>query len=229
MDDKETESGARAGPVRMGVLISAAVGVVGVTFGVLADSVGLSPWQAIAMSLLVFTGASQFAVVSVMSAGGTEFAALGAATLLAARNTLYGPIVGQWINGSLLQKLGLAHFIIDESAGVGAAQSDPKSAKLGFLVTGIGVFIAWNLGTAVGVLGGDLIGDPGKLGLDAAFPASFLALLAPHLSKRPGRIAALGGGVVVVLTAGFMPVGVPILLAAIAVVPGIFMLRRSDA
>ena len=207
----------------MGVLISLAVGVVGITFGVLADAGGLSLAQSMTMSVLVFTGASQFAAVSVITAGGSVAAALGTAVLLAARNVLYGPIVAQWLDGPLLRRAGLAHFIIDESAGVGAAQTSVRASRTGFLVTGIGVFVAWNTGTLIGVLSGDLIGDPTRYGLDVAFPASFLALLAPHLRTTPGRVTAGVGALVVVATVSFLPVGVPILLASLAVVPGMMI------
>ncbi len=228
-DDQDIpNSDSTADPVRTGILISAAVGVVGITFGVLADASGLSLWQAIAMSTLVFTGASQFSVLSVIAAGGTVVAAIGTAVLLAARNTLYGPVVAQWFDGPLLKRLGLAHFIIDESAGVGAAQSSRAAARTGFLVTGFGVFIAWNLGTIIGVLSGDFIGDPGRFGLDAAFPASFLALLVPHLRKRNGQVAAGVGALIVVATVTFIPVGIPILLASLAIIPGMLVARATD-
>ena len=223
----EDQTTGTVNPATTGILIAAAVGVVGITFGVLADASGLSLWQAVAMSSLVFTGASQFAVLSVISAGGTIIAAVGTATLLAARNMLYGPVVAQWFDGPLLRRLGLAHLIIDESTGVGAAQHDERAARIGFLVTGVGVFVAWNLGTVIGVLSGDLIGDPGRFGLDVAFPASFLALLVPHLRNRSGRTTAAVGAGIVALTVPFVPVGVPVLLASLAIVPGLVVGRRD--
>jgi 4-azaleucine resistance transporter AzlC len=208
-----------ADPTRAGLVISAAVGIIGVTFGVLARAAGLDVPRASAMSLLVFTGASQFAVVGVAASGGSMVAAFGAATLLAARNMLYGPVVGRWLDGPVWRRALLAQVLIDESAGVGAAQPDPASARRGFVVTGLGVFVTWNLGTLIGAFSGDLIGDPARFGLDAAFPAGFLALLAPHLRTLPGRVAAAVGAGLALVAVPFVPVGVPILLAALAVVP----------
>lgn len=218
-----------ASPVRAGVVISGAVGVVGITFGVLARSAGLSLAQGVAMSLFVFTGASQFAAVSVLAGGGSTLAAFGAAMLLAARNTLYGPVVAQWFDDSLLRRMGLAHLIIDESTGVGAAQRTREDSRLGFLATGLGVFVAWNIGTVIGSLSGDLIGDPSRWGLDVAFPASFLALLAPHLRRRTGRTTAAAAALIVVVSVSFVPVGAPILLASLAVVAGMAVSRRHPS
>ncbi|MHB1139006.1 MAG: AzlC family ABC transporter permease [Microthrixaceae bacterium] len=210
---------APADPTRAGVLISLAVGIVGITFGVLARGAGLSLLQCVAMSALVFTGASQFAVVGIAAAGGSTVAALGAASLLAARNLLYGPVVARWLHGPRWQRLALAQLVIDESAGMGAAQPDGPRARRGFLVTGIGVFVCWNLGTVAGALAGDVIGDPERFGLDVAFPACFLALLGPHLRTLPGRVAALLGAGFALVAVPLVPVGVPILLSALAIVP----------
>lgn len=225
-DSDVAEREARDGPVRTGLLISVAVGIVGITFGVLADAAGVSLAQAVFMSAFVFTGASQFAAVSVAATGGGVVAVLGASVLLSARNTLYGPVVAQWFDAPLWKRLGLAHLIIDESTGVGAVGRNGRESRLGFLVTGFGVLIAWNIGTVIGVLSGDLIGDPGRFGLDVAFPASFLALLAPHLRHGPGRVTAGWAAVIVLGTVAFVPVGAPILLASVAIVPGMVALRR---
>lgn len=207
-------------PVRDGLLIAVAVGIVGVTFGVLARSAGLSTAKTCAMSLLVFTGASQFAVVGVLASGGSALAGFGAAVLLAARNTLYGPVVARSLGDPRWRRWLLAHFVIDESAGMAAAQRDPAAARRGFLATGIGVFVCWNLGTLLGALGGDVVGDPNRFGLDAAFPACFLALLAPHLRRRPGRASAAAAVGIALVAVPFVPVGVPILLAALGIVAG---------
>ncbi|MGB6057653.1 MAG: AzlC family ABC transporter permease [Microthrixaceae bacterium] len=213
-------------PTRMGVLISVGVGFVGITFGVLARGAGLDLGRTCAMSILVFTGASQFAVAGVIGSGGTIAAALGAAILLAARNTFYGPVVSDYLKGPLWKRLVFAHFIIDESAGVSAAQTNDLRARRGFLVTGIGVFICWNIGTLIGALAGDLIGDPARFGLDAAFPAGFLALLAPHLRHLRGKAAACIGAGIALVAVPFVPVGVPVLLAALAVLPAASIKER---
>jgi len=224
--DPEHPAAAVPDPTRAGLVLAAAIGVVGVTFGVLARSAGLDVVRACAMSLLVFTGASQFAVVGVVMSGGSAVAGFGAATLLAARNMLYGPVVARWLHDRRGVQLLLAQVIIDESAGMGAAQSDERAARRGFVVTGVGVFVAWNLGTLIGALSGELIGDPGRFGLDVAFPAAFLALLAPQLRELPGRVAAAVGAGIALVAVPLVPVGVPILLATLAVVPGAWLARR---
>jgi len=208
-----------ADPTRAGIVISLAIGFVGITFGVLASSAGLSVLQACAMSLLVFTGASQFAVVGVLAGGGTLLAGVGAAVLLAARNTLYGPIVAPSLDGPWWKRAALAHLVIDESTGVAAAQPDRATARKGFLVTGIGVLVCWNVGTAIGALAGDVVGDPNRFGLDAAFPAVSLALLAPHLRHVRGRTAAFVAAALSLTVVPVVPVGVPVLLAVLAIVP----------
>ena len=225
-DASDPTAAAPADPTRVGLVISLAIGVVGITFGVLARSAGLSVLQACAMSLLVFTGASQFAVVGVLAGGGTLLAGVGAAVLLAVRNTLYGPIVAPALRGPWWTRLAFAHLVIDESTGVAAAQGDLRAARKGFLVTGIGVLLCWNLGTAIGALAGEVVGDPDRFGLDAAFPAVSLALLAPHLRHLRGRTAAAVAAGVALVAVPLVPVGVPVLLAVVALVPAMLVRTR---
>lgn len=209
-----------ARPLRDGLSIGVAIGVVGVAFGVLAAGAGLSPAKAVTMSLLVFTGASQFAAVSVVAAGGSIGAALGSAALLALRNGLYGPVVARWFQGTSTQGgLAISQLIIDESAAVGAAQVEPGDQRRGFLAGGLAVFVCWAAGTLLGALGGSALGGPERWGLDAAFPAAMVALLWPHLAFRPGRVVALAAALVTVATLPVLPAGLPILLAALCVVP----------
>lgn len=216
-----------SGPLRRDALaIGLAVGVFGATFGVLAVAAGLSPAQAQAMSLLVFTGASQFAAVGVLDSGGSPAAAIGSALLLAARNGLYGASLSQLISGRLPRRLLAAQFVIDESTAMAGAH--PRAAERAFWATGVSVFVFWNLGTLAGALGGEVIGDPATLGLDAAFPAGFVALMAPHLRRRDGRVAAACGALVALVAVPLTPPGVPILLASVGVVPG-YLVGRSDA
>lgn len=216
---------APARPIADGISISLAVSVVGVTFGVLARTAGLSVAQTCAMSLLVFTGASQLAAVGAVAQAGSTVAVLGTSLLLAARNTLYGPVVAPWIADTKgIARAALTQLVIDESAGVGAAQpdaasADPALARRGFLAAGVGIYVTWNLGTALGALAGNLVGDVAAWGLDAAFPASFVALLAPHLRQRPGRVAAIAGSAITISAVPFLPVGIPVFLAAIGVLP----------
>lgn len=219
MPDPDPPS-SQARPVRDGLSIGFAIGVIGVAFGVLAAGAGISPAKAVTMSLLVFTGASQFAVVSVVAAGGSIGAALGSAALLALRNGLYGPVVARWFRDvSPSAGLAISQLIIDESTAVGAAQHEPADQRRGFLAGGLSVFVFWAAGTLIGALGGTALGGPERWGLDAAFPAAMVALLWPHLSFRPGRVAALVAALVTVATVPVLPAGVPILLAGTCVVP----------
>ena len=166
------------------------------------------------MSLLMFTGASQFAAVAIIGAGGNPLSALGTALLLAARNGAYALSMGRIMPSGRAKKLVAAQLVIDESSAMAQAQRTLGAAQEAFWTTGLSVFIFWNLGTLIGVLLGEVIGDPMVWGLDAAFPAGFLALLAPHLKDRNKRRAALIGAGVAAVTIPFLPAGLPVLLAA---------------
>lgn len=213
---------------RDGVAIAVAVGIVGVVFGVLARATGLSVAKTCVMSLLVFTGASQFAAVGVIGAGGSSMAALGSALLLAARNALYGPVVAQWFGQeSRPARAALAQVIIDESTGVGAAQTTRSGRRAGFLAGGVGCYIAWNLATLLGATAGGFIGDLETWGLDAAFPAVYVAILAPHLSTSPGRITALVGAAITLALVPALPVGLPVLGSTVGAVVGAVLAYRE--
>ena len=164
---------------RRALAIGAATGIYGISFGVLSVAAGLSPAQTCAMSLLVFTGASQFATVGVIAAGGSAAAALAPALLLAARNGVYGLSLVPVLRGRLGSRALQAQLVIDESTAMARAQDDAAAAHRAFLATGLSVFLFWNLGTLAGAIAGSGLGDPRRLGLDAMFPAAFLALLAP--------------------------------------------------
>lgn len=199
---------------RDAIVIGAATGVFGVAFGVLAVASGLTVAQACVMSLLVFTGASQFAAVSVIGVGGDPATAIGSGLLLGARNALYGMTMARHLTGSWLRRAAVAQLTIDESTAIGTAQSDPDDIEPAFIAGGIAVFFFWNLGTLLGAAGGNAIGDPNDFGLDAAFPAGFIALTAPALRHRPGQIAAITGIVIALVSIPFTRPGIPILLAA---------------
>ena len=201
--------------------IGVAVGVYGISFGVLAVASGLSPAQACVMSMLVFTGASQFAFVGVLAGGGGALAAMGPAVMLAVRNAAYGLSLTSILPGHLRDRALAAHLVIDETTAMARAQSDPDAARRAFLATGVSVWVFWNAGTLAGTLLGGGIGDPQTLGLDAMFPAAFLALLAPQL-RRPGApVAALAGVAIALALAPFAPAGVPIIAALAGVAPGV--------
>jgi 4-azaleucine resistance transporter AzlC len=197
--------------------IGIATGVYGISFGVLAVAAGLSAAQACAMSLLVFTGGSQFAAVGVIAAGGSAAAAVVNALLLAVRNAAYGLSLASLLRGSWLRRAAAAQLVIDESTAMARAQGDETAARGAFWLTGASVFVCWNAGTLAGALAGGGIGDPAAYGLDAMFPAAFLALLWPQL-RRPGAVrAALAGALIAVVLLPVAPAGVPILAASLGV------------
>lgn len=206
--------------VRASITLGMAVGVFAISFGVGAVSAGASTAQACAMSLLVFTGASQFSAVSVIAAGGSTGSALGGALLLSARNGVYGLAMSRHLGGSLANRLVAAQLTIDESTAMAMAQDDEPARRAAFWITGLSVYVFWNLGTLLGALLGNAI-DPETFGLDAAFPAAFVAMLWPHLRTRRGRIAAVLGVVICLSLIPFVPVGVPILCASLAVLVGV--------
>lgn len=211
-------------PVRSVVLscltLSGAVGVFGLTFGVLSVSAGASVAQTCALSLFTFTGASQLSAMSVIATGGTVGSALGGALLLAARNFVYGLALAPMIKGSLPTRLLAAHFVIDETTAMTTAQSDPRLRKIAFWTTAVALFVLWNLGTLVGAILGNGI-DLQKYGLDAAITASFVAMLAPHLRSSKGRQAAALGALICLLLIPSAPIGLPILAAGLAVFIGL--------
>lgn len=208
---------------RDALTLAVGVGVFGVAFGVFAVAAGLTIAQASAMSLLTFTGASQFAAVGVIGSGGSAAAALGGALLLAARNGLYGISLSTTIEGRLPRRLLAAQLVIDESTGMAVAQAEREAAQHAFWFTGLAVFVCWNVGTLVGAVGGQALGDPTAFGLDAAFPAGFIALLAPLVRDRRTRTAAGAGAVLAAVTIPLLPAGAPILAASLGVVPALLL------
>ena len=201
--------------------IGVATGIYGVSFGVLAVGAGLTVAQTCAMSLLVFTGGSQFAFIGVVAAGGGVATAVGNGLLLGARNTAYGLVVAPLLRGRRPVRALAAHLVIDESTAMARGQADDDEARGAFWVTGWSVFVLWNLGTAAGALAGEGLGDPEALGLDAMFPAAFLALLAPQLRQAGAVPAALAGTSIALVLLPVAPAGVPVLVAALGVVAGL--------
>ena len=206
--------------VTASITLGFAVGVFAISFGVGAVSAGASVAQTCVMSLLVFTGATQFSAISVIGAGGSTASALGGALLLAARNGVYGLTMARRLRGSLGRRLLAAQLTIDESTAMSAAQTDPVAQRAAFWITGCSVYVFWNLGTLVGALAGKAI-DPQTFGLDAAFPAAYVAMLWPLLRDGRGRLAATLGALICVTLIPFVPVGIPILCAALAVLIGV--------
>ncbi|MFJ9790251.1 AzlC family ABC transporter permease [Streptomyces globosus] len=214
----------RARVVRDALGVGVAVGLSGFAFGVTAAGSGVSALQACVLSLLVFTGASQFALVGALAAGGNPFTAAAGAFFLGTRNAFYGLRLSQLLALPRAVRPLAAHWVIDETAAVALAQPDRRSARLGFTVTGLTLYVLWNLTTLLGVLGAESIGDTAAWGLDAAGPAVFLALLAPMLRTGTERAVAV---LAVVLGLGLLPVlpaGLPVLVAALAA-PAILWLK----
>ncbi|MFD5103358.1 AzlC family ABC transporter permease [Streptomyces albidochromogenes] len=211
-----TEDKADSAVVRDALAVGVAVGLSGFAFGVTSAGSGLSLLQTCALSLLVFTGASQFALVGALAAGGNPFTAAAGAFFLGVRNAFYGLRLSQLLALPRFVRPFAAHWVIDETTAVTLAQPTRRSARLGFTVTGLSLYVLWNLTTLVGALGAEAIGDTDAWGLDAASPAVFLALLAPMLRTGTERAVA---GLAVLLALGFLPVlpaGVPVLVAALA-------------
>lgn len=199
--------------VRDSLAVGVATGVYGVSFGAVSVASGLDVWQTCALSLLMFTGASQFAFVGVLAAGGSALSAAVTALLLGTRNLLYGLRMAPLLGFRGWQRIGGSHVLIDESTAMGVTRSTRAEARVGFVVTGVSILIGWNLATLLGAVAGDLLGDPRRYGLDAAVGAAFLALLWPRLSDTRNRIVAL---LAAALATGLVPItaaGVPVLAA----------------
>ncbi len=218
----------RSAYVNNALVIGAATGVFGIAFGVLAATNGLTVWQTMAMSLLVFTGASQFAAVGVIGAGGSEATALGSALLLGARNAFYGVALAEHVRNRLWKRIIGAQLVIDESTALSLGQERAEDRGPAFWACGLSVFTFWNLGTLLGAVGGDAIGDPEALGLDAAFPAGFIALAAPAFGHRRGIAAAAAGALIAVAAIPFTRPGLPIVLAAGGAIVAMFVPEAAD-
>lgn len=210
------------------LVIGVAFVVFGASFGVLAVSAGASVAQATAMSLLVFTGASQMSAVSVFAAGGGAASAFVGALLLAGRNAVYGLALAPVLRGHrpLVRWLG-AQWVIDETTAMVTAESDPDTRTTAFWISGTILYSSWCAGTFLGAIVGTNI-DPSDFGLDAAFPVLFIAMLAPHLATPEGKRAAIFGGIATVVLAPVLPVGLPILVAALGTLFGLWPARAVD-
>ncbi|GAB3754784.1 AzlC family ABC transporter permease [Yimella radicis] len=203
---------------RQGLWIGVATGLYGTSFGALAVAAGLDVWQAMVLSLLLFSGGSQFALVGVIASGGTGVAAVTTSTLLGLRNAFYGLQVSRLLQASGWRTVVAAHLTIDESTAVAIAQPDRERTRVGFWWTGIAVFVFWNLMTFAGALLGNALGDPKKWGLDAAAAGAFIALLWPRLTTLRTRLTAVAAAAIALIVAPHAPAGTPILIAALAAV-----------
>lgn len=203
--------------VRDALGIAIASGAYAISYGAIASAAGLSLLQTCALSVLMFTGASQFALVGVVGAGGSVWTGAATAALLGARNGLYGLRLSSLLRARGLRRLAASHFVIDETTAMAIARDDPEAGRFAFWSTGLALFALWNLGTLIGALATHAIPNPKVLGLDAAPPAAFLALLAPRLRAREPMAIALGAAVVSLVALPFVPAGVPLLVVAVLV------------
>lgn len=217
---------------REGLAVAVATSAYGISFGALAVASGLDIWQTSVLSLLMFTGGSQFAFIGVFGAGGMAAlpSAIASAALLGVRNLAYGMRMSPIIGSGFWRRTAAAQVTIDESTAVAISQATPALSRLGFWVTGLGVFIGWNITTLLGALLGDVLGDPKSWGLDAAAAAAFLALLWPRLKQRQAIAVGVAAAVIAASLTPVMMPGLPVLVAAVvAIVVGWFnWLGRDD-
>lgn len=204
--------------LRNALAVGIATGAYGLSFGAISTAAGLTVPQTSALSLLMFTGASQFALVGVLATGGGAAAAAATATLLGLRNAFYGLRLAATLRTSGPRRLLAAQLVIDESTAMAVAQAEDRAARLAFWATGILVFTFWNLATVLGALGARSLADPAVFGLDATVPAAFLALLAPRLRDRRTWVPAAAAAALALALTPFVPAGVPILAAAALVI-----------
>ena len=228
MTDAPLDPRERAGIIRDSLGVGVATGAYGVGFGAVSVASGLSVAQTCALSFFVFTGASQFALVGVIAAGGAPISGALTALLLGTRNTLYGLRLAPLLAWTGWRRAAAAQVLIDESTAMSVTRESTPAARLGFLTTGVSVFVLWNLATLAGALAGSSIGDPRTYGLDAAVGAAFLALLWPRLRSRRNQLVAAAAAVVALATVPIVPAGVPVLAAAaVALLAGV--LTKDEA
>jgi 4-azaleucine resistance transporter AzlC len=200
--------------------LAVAVGGFGLTYGVLARQAGFDALATIVFSLTTFAGSAQFAAVSIVGDGGTAVAAIVAALLLNARYLPIGLSVAPWLRGRPLARAAQGQVTVDESWAVshlGGGRYDPRL----LVGAGLTIYLAWVVCSIAGVAAGGALGDPETLGLDAAFPALFLALLAGQARERRLVLAAVGGAVVALAMVPLTPPGVPIVAAAVVCLAGL--------
>lgn len=227
MGRERTEPGVRDG-VRAALPLAPGPVMFGLTYGVLAQAAGMGGATAVVMSATTFAGSAQFAATSVMSSGGGVAAAVVAAVLLNARYAPIGVSVAPYLTGPWWSRFLHGQLVVDESWAI-AAEGEGRFNPKVLLGAGLTLYLAWLVGTIAGVAFGRLIGDPARLGLDAAFPALFLALLVPQLKTRDAKIAAVLGATIALVLTPFTPAGVPIICAGVACLIGLRTPRQEAA
>ena len=209
---------------RTALSVAFTVGLYGAAFGAAGVTAGFSILQTCLLSLLLFSGASQFAVVGIMGAGGAAISAIATATLLGFRNALYGLQMAPILKVSGINRVLAAQITIDESTAVATLQENDADRRRGFYITGVGVYIFWNLFTFLGALGASAIGDPSVWGLDAAVPAAFCGLIWPRLKNKTHFIVSAVAIAWALALTPISPAGIPIITTVILAV--IFGLKR---
>ena len=216
--------------IRDGLGVGIATGLYGVSFGAVSVTAGLSVLQTCVLSLVMFTGASQFAFIGVAAAGGAPLSGAVTALMLGTRNTLYGLKLAPLLQFRGWRRPLAAHLVIDESTAMSVTRGSTTAARIGFLSTGLAVFTLWNLFTFLGAIAGNLIGDPSTYGLDAAVGAAFLALLWPRLSDRRNRVVAACAAAVALGVVPVTAAGVPVLIAGgVALLAGFLTRDAADS
>ena len=219
--------GERAAILRAAIGIGLYAAAFGASFGAVAVGSGITLAQAMVLSLVMFSGASQFAFVGVATAAGSPFVAVPAALLLGVRNAFYGVPMSKLLQPRGLARLWTSHFVIDETTAMAIGQATPRAKRYAFWTTGLILFVLWQLGTLVGALVGTAI-DPASFGLDAAAPAVYLALMWPALKQAANRWVALIGAGIAVALIPLAPTGVPVIAAAgVAAIAGLVANPRS--
>jgi predicted branched-subunit amino acid permease len=219
----------RRATVSMALGVVGAVALYGISFGAVSVAAGLDVWQTQVLSLFMFSGGSQFALIGLIAAGAPGPTAILAAGLLGVRNGLYSirtaPIVGR----GFWKRLVAGQWTIDESTAVALAQPTPELSRLGFWLTGAGIYLGWNAMTLAGALVGDQLGDVRSFGLDAAAAAAFLGLLWPRIQSREPIVIAVVAAVVAVVAIPTLPIGIPVVVAAAIGVVMYFVQHRGRA
>ncbi len=219
VDRPPPQASDRGQVVRNSLGVGFAVGSYGVAFGAASVAAGFTPAQTSVLSLLTFTGATQFAIAGVIAGGGTAAAALGSGYLIGARNTLYALRLKPMLEVHGWRRALAALVTIDESTAMALGQSQMRLSRLAFWWTAGTVYVCWNLATLLGAFGAKALGDPARFGLDAAVPAAFLALVAPRLRSGPvAKRIAVAGALIAVALIPLTPPGIPVLVACAALV-----------
>jgi 4-azaleucine resistance transporter AzlC len=206
-------------------LVCVADTIVGVSFGAITVSLGLPLWLPMLLSVVVFAGAAQFMFVGIVAAGGNPIAAVVAGLLVNARHLPFGFAIGDVLGTGWMRRIVGSHLMIDESVAFALAQREPQRRRAAYWACGITLFACWNLGVVAGAFGGTVVTNTDALGLDAAFPAVLLALILPAMRNPATRRAALAGVAIALVTAAFLPTGLPVLLALVGVLAGLRGIR----